>query len=101
MERISSYDETPEDMADCNEVFFKNGWLHMVGGCRGSTPAHIKPRMLPDVGRSRMWLSGPDDLLSKMQYYRFYQIQEAHDGRRLLSSYGHCQEATRGWSAYH
>lgn len=35
------YDDTPADMALENKLFFKNGWLHMVGGCRGSTPPEI------------------------------------------------------------
>ena len=70
---MGGYDETPEDMAEQNKVFFENGWLNMVGGCCGSTPAHIKairevsasykPRKLPDVGRPKMWLSGLEDLV--------------------------------------
>jgi len=60
-------------MAAGNEIFFKNGLLNMVGGCCGSTPAHIKAirevaekyetRKLPDVGRPKMWLSGLEDLV--------------------------------------
>jgi len=70
---MGGYDETPDDMAKQMEVFFKNGWLNMVGGCCGSTPQHIKairdmsenfvPRKLPDVGRPKMWLSGLEDLV--------------------------------------
>ena len=70
---MGGYDESPEDMASGNEIFFKNGWLNMVGGCCGSTPPHIKairevaskykPRKLPDVGRPKMWLSGLEDLV--------------------------------------
>ena len=70
---MGGYDETPEQMADGNEVFFKNEWLNMVGGCCGSTPPHIKairersasykPRKLPDLGRPKMWLSGLEDLV--------------------------------------
>merc|ERR1719491_1140419 len=70
---MGGYDDTPEDMARENEVFFKNGWLNMVGGCCGSTPKHIRkiresaqkyePRKLPDVGRPKMWLSGLEDLV--------------------------------------
>ena len=70
---MGGYDETPNDMALSNEVFFKNGWLNMVGGCCGSTPLHIaairevakkyKPRKLPDIGRPKMWLSGLEDLV--------------------------------------
>ena len=70
---MGGYDETPEDMAEQNKLFFENGWLNMVGGCCGSTPPHIKaireisegykPRKLPDVGRPKMWLSGLEDLV--------------------------------------
>ena len=30
---MGRYDDTPEDMARDNRVFFENGWLNMVGGC--------------------------------------------------------------------
>lgn len=70
---MGGYDDTPEDMARENQVFFENGWLNMVGGCCGSTPPHIKairecaanykPRRLPDVGRPKMWLSGLEPLV--------------------------------------
>ena len=70
---MGGYDDTPVDMAKENELFFKNGWINMVGGCCGSTPLHIKqiretaqnykPRKLPDVGRPKMWLSGLEDLV--------------------------------------
>jgi 5-methyltetrahydrofolate--homocysteine methyltransferase len=70
---MGGYDETPDDMAQANKLFFENGWLNMVGGCCGSTPPHIKairemaeqyqPRKLPDIGRPKMWLSGLEDLV--------------------------------------
>ena len=70
---MGGYDETPADMTENYKAFFENGWLNMVGGCCGSTPAHIKsigdeaskykPRKLPDVGRPKMWLSGLEDLV--------------------------------------
>lgn len=72
---MGGYDDTPQDMARYNEEFFVNKWLNMVGGCCGSTPAHIaaikglidekqyKPRELPVLGRPKMWLSGLEDLV--------------------------------------
>src|SRR6266852_2101748 len=36
------YNETPESVAGHLERFVNNGWLNMVGGCCGTTPAHIK-----------------------------------------------------------
>ena len=39
---MGGYDETPEEMARDLKGFAENGWLNIVGGCCGSTPAHIK-----------------------------------------------------------
>ena len=39
---FGGFDETPEIMAADLEDFACNGWLNIVGGCCGSTPAHIK-----------------------------------------------------------
>jgi len=70
---MGGYDETPESMAANNEIFFKNGWVNLVGGCCGATPLHnaalkhmsapYGPRKLPDVGPPKMWLSGLEDLV--------------------------------------
>jgi len=38
---FGGYDETPADMAAVLREFAGNGWLNLVGGCCGSTPAHI------------------------------------------------------------
>ena len=55
---FGEYDETPEDMAAEIEDWAKNGYLNIIGGCCGTTPAHIKaiadavskypPRKIPD-----------------------------------------------------
>ncbi len=72
---MGGYDDTPQNMAQYNEIFFENQWLNMVGGCCGSTPAHIsaiknlvrekayQPRSLPPTKRPKMWLSGLEDLV--------------------------------------
>ncbi len=39
---FGGFDETPEMMARVLGEFAANGWLNIVGGCCGSTPAHIK-----------------------------------------------------------
>jgi 5-methyltetrahydrofolate--homocysteine methyltransferase len=39
---LGGYDETPESMAAVIEEFLKEGWLNAVGGCCGTSPAHIK-----------------------------------------------------------
>jgi 5-methyltetrahydrofolate--homocysteine methyltransferase len=62
-----NYGETPESLAAQLERFARNGWLNLVGGCCGTTPAHIRaiarmvegkaPRRVP--GRShRSFVSG-------------------------------------------
>jgi 5-methyltetrahydrofolate--homocysteine methyltransferase len=73
---MGGYDEKPEDM-DGNEVFFKNEWLNMVGGCCGSLllisrPSVSVPRNTSlasfDVGRPKMWLSGLEDMKVEDQH---------------------------------
>ena len=54
---FGEYDETPEEMAATLKEFATSGLLNLVGGCCGTTPAHIKaiaeavagiaPRALP------------------------------------------------------
>ncbi len=61
------YDESPEQMAAQVEGFARDGLVNIVGGCCGSTPAHIRaiaeavakypPRRVPEIDR-RMRLSG-------------------------------------------
>ena len=56
------YEETPECMAANIEAYLKEGLVNIIGGCCGSTPAHIaaiaakaaayQPRPLPDYPRS-------------------------------------------------
>jgi Methionine synthase I (cobalamin-dependent), methyltransferase domain len=56
---FGEYDETPEHMAEVIKGFARDGLLNLVGGCCGTTPAHIKaiaeavrnfaPRALPGV----------------------------------------------------
>ncbi|VAW68133.1 5-methyltetrahydrofolate--homocysteine methyltransferase, partial [hydrothermal vent metagenome] len=56
---FGEYDESPEDMATQIEEWAASGFLNIIGGCCGTTPAHIKaiadavskhpPRKIPDV----------------------------------------------------
>ncbi len=56
---MGEYDESPEHMANTIKEFAQSGMLNVVGGCCGTTPAHIKaiaeavkdikPRVLPVV----------------------------------------------------
>jgi len=38
----TGYDETPEQTARLIEDFARNGFVNLVGGCCGTTPAHIR-----------------------------------------------------------
>jgi 5-methyltetrahydrofolate--homocysteine methyltransferase len=63
------YNETPESVAAHLERFVSNGWLNIVGGCCGTSPAHIKaiaemtegkqPRPLKSSAH-RVFFSGKD-----------------------------------------
>ena len=39
---LGGFDETPEAMASVLGEFAREGWLNIIGGCCGTTPAHIK-----------------------------------------------------------
>jgi 5-methyltetrahydrofolate--homocysteine methyltransferase len=39
---FGKYDQTPEEMASQVEEYLKEGLVNIVGGCCGSTPAHIQ-----------------------------------------------------------
>ncbi len=68
---FGGYDETPAEMAAVLGEFALNGWLNLVGGCCGSTPAHIaaiakavrahRPRLLP-TSAPALRLSGLEPL---------------------------------------
>lgn len=56
---FGGYDESPEEMASVIGEWAQEGFLNIIGGCCGSTPAHISaireavishaPRALPDI----------------------------------------------------
>ena len=61
---LGEYDESPEDMAAVIETFAKEGLINIIGGCCGTTPAHLAaiiqavqphtPRPLPSALISEM-----------------------------------------------
>ena len=63
----TGYDESPEYTAGLIKEFAQSGFVNIVGGCCGTTPAHIKaiadavngiaPRPLPDI-QKKLRLSG-------------------------------------------
>jgi 5-methyltetrahydrofolate--homocysteine methyltransferase len=48
---FGGYDETPAEMAAVLGEFAENGWVNIIGGCCGTTPAHI--RAIADAMRGR------------------------------------------------
>src|ERR1044071_9935520 len=68
---FGAYDETPVSMSATLREFAEHGFLNIVGGCCGTTPAHIRaiaeavrgvpPRVRPEVP-SRLRLSGLEPL---------------------------------------
>ncbi|KAJ2774496.1 hypothetical protein IWQ57_000800, partial [Coemansia nantahalensis] len=71
---FGEYDESPETMAANVSVFAREGLVNILGGCCGTTPAHIKaihdackdfaPRVPgPDVRKEKMILSGLEPLI--------------------------------------
>jgi 5-methyltetrahydrofolate--homocysteine methyltransferase len=68
---FGGYDETPEDMAAVLREFAEAGLLNIVGGCCGTTPAHIRaigdvvadlpPRALPALQEDRLPRIGADE----------------------------------------
>jgi 5-methyltetrahydrofolate--homocysteine methyltransferase len=68
---FGGYDESPEYMADILGEFARSGLVNLVGGCCGTTPAHIKaiadavagvPPRLPASPPPRLRLSGLEPL---------------------------------------
>src|SRR5690554_6608103 len=59
---FAEYDETPAETAAMIEEFAASGFLNIVGGCCGTTPAHIcaiaekvakyPPRVIPDIPKA-------------------------------------------------
>ncbi len=68
---FGEYDQTPEQMAEVVGEFAQSGFLNLVGGCCGTTPAHIRalreavlkhpPRQIPTIA-TRTRLSGLEPL---------------------------------------
>jgi 5-methyltetrahydrofolate--homocysteine methyltransferase len=68
---FGAYDETPDDMASVLGDFARSGFVNLVGGCCGSTPAHIAaiaravaglPPRVPRPRASGLRLSGLEPL---------------------------------------
>jgi 5-methyltetrahydrofolate--homocysteine methyltransferase len=81
----TGYDETPQMMADIVEEFATSGLLNMVGGCCGTTPAHIgqirkqtlgiTPRALPVIPAQSVY-TGLEPFIIKGDFNPFVMVGE-------------------------
>jgi 5-methyltetrahydrofolate--homocysteine methyltransferase len=74
------FPETPESLAAQLERFIRHGWLNLVGGCCGTTPAHIRAIARMARGKPPRRLPEP----SHRTYYCGIELVEAEDSSRPL-----------------
>ena len=74
------YRETPTTVAGHLERFLANGWLNMVGGCCGTTDAHIRAIAQMVEGKRPRQVPGR----SHRAYYSGIELVEADDSNRPL-----------------
>ncbi|MEJ7607195.1 MAG: homocysteine S-methyltransferase family protein [Bryobacteraceae bacterium] len=74
------YLETPETLAAQLEKFVDHGWLNLVGGCCGTTPAHIRAIAQMVHGKQPRTLRDS----SRKSYYSGIELVEADDSNRPL-----------------
>jgi len=74
------FGETPESLAAQLEKFIDHGWLNIVGGCCGTTPAHI--RAIAQMAAGKMpRVAKPS---SHCAYYSNKELVEAEESNRPL-----------------
>jgi 5-methyltetrahydrofolate--homocysteine methyltransferase len=74
------FGETPESLAAQLEKFIDHGWLNLVGGCCGTTPAHIQAIAQMAAGKRPRAHQSP----SHRAYYSNKELVEAEDSNRPL-----------------
>jgi 5-methyltetrahydrofolate--homocysteine methyltransferase len=74
------FPESPETLTPQLERFIDRGWLNIVGGCCGTTPAHI--RALAQMAESKRPRVVPG--CSHRSYYSGIELVEAEDSNRPL-----------------
>ena len=74
------YDETPESLAAQLEKFVAHGWLNLVGGCCGTSDAHIRAIAQMADGKKPRILKAR----SHRAYYSGIEQVEAEDSNRPL-----------------
>ncbi|HTX35718.1 MAG TPA: methionine synthase [Bryobacteraceae bacterium] len=74
------FPETPQSLAEQLERFIRQGWLNIVGGCCGTTPAHI--RMIAAMAEGKRPRTIP--ARSHRAYYSGIEMVEAEESNRPL-----------------
>jgi 5-methyltetrahydrofolate--homocysteine methyltransferase len=74
------YAETPESLARQLERFIDNGWLNIVGGCCGTTDAHI--RAIARMAAAKQ--PRPPKAPSHRAFYSGIELVEAEESNRPL-----------------
>ncbi len=74
------YLETPQTLAAQLDKFVQHGWLNLVGGCCGTTPAHIRAIAEMAAGRPPRRPPAP----SHRSFYSGIDLVEAEDSNRPL-----------------
>ena len=74
------FGETPESLAKQLDKFVEHGWLNIVGGCCGTTPAHIRAIAQMAEGRAPRAIPAP----THRAYYSGIELVEAEDSNRPL-----------------
>jgi 5-methyltetrahydrofolate--homocysteine methyltransferase len=74
------FGETPESLAAQLEKFIDHGWLNLVGGCCGTTPAHIRAIADMASGKRPRAVKSP----SHRAYYSNKELVEAEESNRPL-----------------
>ena len=73
------YGETPTSLAASLERFVRNGWVNIIGGCCGTTPAHITAIAAMVAGKPPRRQRG-----QRRSYYSGIELVEANDENRPL-----------------
>ncbi len=74
------FGETPESLAAQLDRFIVNGWINIVGGCCGTTPAHIRAIAQMAQGKAPRARREP----AHRAYYSGIDLVEAEDSNRPL-----------------
>jgi 5-methyltetrahydrofolate--homocysteine methyltransferase len=74
------FPETPDSLAAQLDKFLRHGWLNLVGGCCGTTPAHIRAIAQMADGKAPRRAPAP----SHRTYYSGKEVVEAEESNRPL-----------------